>query len=156
MKVGIRKSTPDDVDFLVKLEAASFPAFQRSSDRSIKRGVFSPFQEIIIAETDDLPKVSVGALVLFKYPKSLRIYSIAIAQEHRNMGYGDELIKYVFEMASHRPYEKVLAEVSASNSKLVDWYVTRGYVKIATLPNYYCLGEDAIKMEYITSADRSK
>ena len=78
MNVKIRKSDINDFNFLVKLEEESFPAFQRSTKQSIKHGIQSEFQEILILETINKNKLKVGALVLFKYSKSLRIYSIAI------------------------------------------------------------------------------
>ena len=159
MNIRIRKSRIDDFEFLVNLEADSFPAFQRSSNKSIKRGIKSEFQEILIAETNTKRKVKIGALVLFKYRKSLRIYSIAVIQQFKNMGYGDYLLKHVLDLANCRQYEKVLIEVSASNIKILDWYQARGFTIVAKLPDYYCNGEDAIKMEFkcdaLTSASKT-
>lgn len=145
MDIQIRKSTREDFQFLVKLETASFPAIQRSKNKSLKHSLHSDFQEVSIIETNEVP---IGALVLFKYSKSLRIYSIAIMPGFQNKGFGDYLLKYVFEEARQHQYEKVLIEVSAENIKLVDWYRNRGFKIIAKIDDYYGEGVDALKMEY--------
>ena len=93
MEVRIRKSNIADVKFLIQLEFESFPSFQRSKDQTIKRGIRSNFQEVLIVETEDTNSIQIGAAVLYKYSKTLRIYSIAVLPEFQNKGYGDYLLK---------------------------------------------------------------
>ena len=151
MNVKIRKSDINDFNFLVKLEEESFPAFQQSTKQSIKHGIQSDFQEILIVETKDKNRAPIGALVLFKYSKSLRIYSIAILPEYQNLGYGDYLLKHVFEFANRQNYEKILIEVSTRDTKLIDWYKQRGFNSFERIADYYGEGEDAVKMEFKTN-----
>ncbi len=151
MNVKIRKSDSNDFNFLVKLEEESFPVFQRSAKQSIKHGIQSEFQEVLILETKDKSRVSIGALILFKYSKSLRIYSIAILPEYQNMGYGDYLLRHVFDYANTKQFEKILIEVSAKNTNLIDWYKNRGFNSSHRVADYYGEGEDAVKMEFKTN-----
>ncbi len=148
MDIQIRKSTIEDFQFLVELEADSFPIFQRSTNKSLKNSIHSDFQETIIIETKGKKKVPMGAMVLFKYSKSLRIYSIAILTEFQHQGIGGYLLKYALEFAKQNTYEKVLIEVRASNLPLVQWYQSKGFHTIAHIDDYYEKGEGAIKMEY--------
>ncbi|RXQ95829.1 GNAT family N-acetyltransferase [Ancylomarina salipaludis] len=150
MNIGVRKSDIEDIGFLLKLEEESFPSFQRSTKQSLKHGIQSDFQEILIAETDDMNRNQVGALVLFKYSKSLRIYSIAILPEFQKRGYGDYLLKHALEFANRQHYEKILIEVSAKNTALIDWYKTKGFKPLGIIDDYYCEGEAALKMELKT------
>ena len=151
MNISIRKAEVNDLNFLLKLENESFPPFQRNSKQNIKHGINSKFQEILIAETGQ-HKEGVGAVVLFKYKKTIRIYSIAVLPAHQNMGIGDVLLKHVFELANRNQIEKVMLEVNANNTKLVDWYKTRGFAEQNILPDYYSNGDNALKMEYKTNA----
>ena len=151
MNINIRKAEVNDLNFLLKLENESFPPFQRNSKQNIKHGINSKFQEILIAETGQ-HKEGVGAVVLFKYKKTIRIYSIAVLPAHQNMGIGDVLLKHVFELANRNQIEKVVLEVNANNTKLVDWYKTRGFSEQGILPDYYSNGDSALKMEYKTNA----
>ncbi|MGB3616838.1 MAG: GNAT family N-acetyltransferase [Catalinimonas sp.] len=151
MNVHLRKSNEKDFQFLVKLETNSFPAFQRSSTKSLKNSIHSSFQESIILETKGKNSCPIGAMVLFKYPKSLRIYSIAILPEFQNKGFGDYLLSYATEFAKKNHHEKILIEVSKSNKKLINWYKKKGFQAVAEIEDYYKKGQSAIKMAYQTS-----
>jgi glutathione synthase/RimK-type ligase-like ATP-grasp enzyme/ribosomal protein S18 acetylase RimI-like enzyme len=150
MKIEIRKANQDDIDFLIEIENKCFPPFQQSSRKKLKNSIHSDFQEVLIAEKKD-NKTKIGALVLFKYNRSLRIYSIAILPDFQKMGFGEYLLKYVQELANRQHYEKILIEVHATNKVLINWYRSRGFVQLMELEDYYCEGEDAIKMEYKTN-----
>ncbi|MBE0650421.1 MAG: GNAT family N-acetyltransferase [Bacteroidales bacterium] len=150
MKIGIRPSDINDLNFLENIENQSFPDFQKGTRKSIARGIQSNFQEVLIAENK--ARTPIGALTLFKYSKALRIYSIAILPEYQNKGVGSFLIKHVFELANKLNYERIILEASASNTKLVMWYQAQGFTIVEKITDYYCPGEDAYKMEYITNA----
>ncbi len=147
MRLAIRKSFKDDISFLVKLENSSFPHYQKTSRQNIRHGIQSDFQEVLIAETKDKRKQPIGALVLFKYSKSLRLYSIALLPEQQNKGYGHDLMQYVFDFAKQHHYERILLEVSSKNNKVIDWYKSKGFNASGIIPDYYAKGEDALKME---------
>jgi glutathione synthase/RimK-type ligase-like ATP-grasp enzyme/ribosomal protein S18 acetylase RimI-like enzyme len=153
MKLEVRKSSKSDIPFLEKLEIQSFSNNQRTSKRNLVHSIQSRFQEVLIVEASGKLKIPLGALVLFKYSKSLRIYSIAIIPEYRNQGVGDFLLNYVFQMAKQLQYERILLELSASNNKLFNWYLAHGFKLTKGLSNYYAPGVDALKMEYIVDAN---
>lgn len=148
MGLKIRKCTQEDIRFLLRLESESFPSFQRSSVESIRNGIKSTFQEVLIVEMDDKNKEPVGALILYKYTKTLRLYSIAILSGYQNKGYGDFLLNYVFEYAEKHHFKRILLEVSSTNKRLIEWYTERGFKAFETIKDYYCVGENAIKMEF--------
>lgn len=149
MKISIRKSQIEDIDFLVRLENKSFPPFQRTTKQHLKQALQSDFQEILIAESKN--KIPIGALILFKYSKAVRIYSIAILPEYQHKGYGNFLLQYVFGLANQHQYDKILIEVSIKNTKLIDWYKARGFNRTEIKKDFYSKGEDALKMEYLTN-----
>ncbi len=147
MKINVRRAKIDDLQFLLNLENESFPVYQRNSKQNIKHGLISRFQETLIAEIKQKPKIAIGSLVLFKYKHTLRIYSIAVSGEYQNQGIGELLVNHAKEYASRNNYDRIMLEAGANNNKLIDWYKTRGFQVINVLKDYYSAGEDAVKME---------
>ncbi len=151
MNVSIRKSTIEDLDFLVKLEKLCFSPFQQNSRKNIRHSIVSEFQEVLIVEARNGRKDAIGSITLFKYQRSIRIYSIAILPELQGKGYGDLLLKHVFELANRNQYEKILLEASSKNKQLIAWYQARGFKIVSGKTDYYSEGEDAVKMECTTN-----
>lgn len=151
MDFEIRKATIEDLDFLVELEEESFPSFQQTSKANIKHAVLSEFQEILLISSVPSP-VPIGAVTLFKYPKSLRIYSIAILPDFQNKGVGDYLLKYVVEFANRFQYGRILIEASADNIPLINWYKKRGFLGLGIVKDYYAKGKHMMKMEFVTNS----
>jgi len=153
MNIQIRKSTLEDLSFLVKLENACFPTFQRTSKKNIRHSISSDFQDVLIAETNEREKEPIGSLVLFKYQRSVRIYSVAVLPRYQNKRYGDLILRYIKELANRNGYAKIGLEASATDTQLIKWYKKRGFEAVKTITDYYAIGEDAIKMEYKTRSD---
>ena len=150
MKLNIRKATLDDLEFLVELEKACFPLVQQTSRKNIRHSILSEFQDVLIAETNGREKTPVGSLVLFKYRRTVRIYSIAVLPEQQNRGYGELLFRHVVELASRSGFEKISIEVHTRNTTLINWYKNRGFTERKQLKDYYSPGEDGLRMEYLT------
>jgi len=150
MKIGIRNAGTGDVDFLEYLENQSFPDFQRTARKNILHGIKSGFQEVLIAE--DGANLPLGAIVLFKYRRALRIYSISILPEHRGRGVGQCLVKHAIDLANRLQLGRILLEARATDHRLIAWYATFGFRKTGTIADYYCPGEHAAKMEKQVSA----
>lgn len=150
MNLSIRKSQISDVDFLDKLEKESFPHFQQSSKKSIIHSIQSNFQEVLIVEIEENKKVPVAALILFKFKKTLRIYSIAILLAYRKIGIGDFIINHIKKFAGSNQFLRIIIEVRLNSNRLIEWYKIHGFNPANTIKDYYCSGEDAIKMEFKT------
>lgn len=155
MNTTIRKATIHDLGFLVELENKSFPTFQRNAPKNIRHSIHSSFQEVLIAETNGKAKQAVASLTLFKYKRSLRIYSVAVLPPFQHNGIGEALLNHVVKLASESGMETIRIEVRAKNKRLLEWYKKRGFYELGLHPNYYATGEDALKMEYQTTADQA-
>lgn len=147
MNVNIRNASSSDLAFLVNLEKTVFPVFQQTSKQNIKNGLKSAIQEILIVESTLIPMQPIGALVLFKHKHTLRFYSMALLPEYQNKGIGGFLVDYVIRFAENKGYASIVLEASESNSKLVEWYKSKGFKIKSVLSNYYSQGENAVKME---------
>lgn len=153
MNITIRKATINDLGFLVELENKSFLPFQQTPRQNIRHSLKSSFQEVFVAESADKDKQALGSLTLFKYKRSLRIYSVAVWPAFRHQGIGEALLNHVRELASEHGFGKITIEVRAKNKALVAWYTNRGFFEVDRKPDYYAAGEEALKMEYTTNAE---
>jgi glutathione synthase/RimK-type ligase-like ATP-grasp enzyme/ribosomal protein S18 acetylase RimI-like enzyme len=151
MNLTTRLATKNDLLFLIDLEDTSFLEFQKSSKKTIVHSIKSAFQEVFILENETLKPI--GSLTLYKYKKSLRIYSISIAAAERNQGIGNYLLDVAFEYAKKNKFRKIILEVSEKNIILQNWYKSKGFITKKTIKNYYCKNENAIKMEYTINPD---
>nr|WP_321405601.1 GNAT family N-acetyltransferase [uncultured Carboxylicivirga sp.] len=154
MSLTIRKASDSDLDFLDKLEKLAFSTSQQTARRNIKKGISSDFQEVLIAEQKHKKK-SIGAIVLFKYSHTLRIYSIAVLPEFQEKGYGAFLMDYVLEYAVKKQMHSITLEADIDNSKLISWYENKGFVIREKKPDYYGEGKDAVKMVYQIDDEKS-
>lgn len=145
MKLRFRKANNKDVDFLVILEKASFPEFQQTTKKNLKRGINSLFQEVIIVE-EKAKKRAMGAAVLFKYKHMLRIYSIGILAKYQNRGVGNEFLEYIKAYALSNNYTSITLEARERDTRLIEWYLSKGFVVLKTLKDYYLTNENALKM----------
>jgi glutathione synthase/RimK-type ligase-like ATP-grasp enzyme/ribosomal protein S18 acetylase RimI-like enzyme len=150
-QVHIRKAKDSDLAFLLKLEKDAFPVYQQTNTQSIKHAINSRFQEVLVVEQGHKGKVCIGAVILFKYKHTLRIYSIGVLPACQNMGIGDYLINHVKEFAIRNHYESITLEASYTNTKLINWYKEKGFVPEQALKDYYGEGEDALKMKFSTN-----
>ncbi len=147
MKTTIRKSTPNDLDFLKKLETTCFPKFQQSSSRAIRYSITSPFQKVLIAElSDGKEKKKVGSAILYIYAKTLRIFSIAVLPEMQGFGIGKQLLDYAVDLARSGKIARITLEVRKSDTKVVRFYEKAGFKFTEELPDYYMKGENGLRM----------
>lgn len=155
MNIIIRESDLSDLPALEKIEENSFPEFQKSSRRSLRHSISTPFQKVFIAEIKS-KKDPVGSLVIYIHQRSLRIYSIAVLPQYQSKGVGHLLMEKAFSLAKECGFDKVSLEVLSTNQKLIKWYESFGFEMTAGLPDYYCEGIDGIRMTRFLAQNREK
>lgn len=148
MNLKYRKAKKEDLDFLMALEKKAFPDFQQNKKINLSRAINSSFQEVIIVEDATTGNIPKGAAVLFKYKKTVRIYSIGIVPEAQNKGIGNNMLLYIKEYALKKHFTGISLEVRVSNKQLLQWYISNKFKVVSTLKDYYCEGEDALKLFY--------
>jgi glutathione synthase/RimK-type ligase-like ATP-grasp enzyme/ribosomal protein S18 acetylase RimI-like enzyme len=147
VKTTIRKSIPNDLDFLEKLETSCFPKFQQSSSRAVRYSITSRFQKVVIAELQDgKEKKPVGSATLYLYAKTLRIFSIAVLPEMQGQGIGKQLLEYAVDLARSGKIGRITLEVRKSDLNVVRFYENAGFKFTAELPDYYMKGENGVRM----------
>jgi len=152
MPVKLRKSDFTDLHALELIEEICFPKFQRSSKRSLITSLSSSTQEVWMAEArlNEDYRIA-GALILHKHTRTLRVYSIGVLPEFQGKGIGQKLLDQACSQAMAQGYEKIVLEARASDKTLLGWYQKSGFVVKQHLPDYYCEGEDAFRLQFTVS-----
>ncbi len=149
MKITIRKSVSSDIDFLEELEKKCFPLFQQSNRRAIRYSLSSPFQNVIVAEiTQNKITKAVGSATLFLYPKTLRLFSVAVFPEYQGIGIGKQILEYILNFANTGKFERISLEARKADKKLIEFYKNTGFTITEELPDYYSKNEDGVRMVF--------
>ncbi len=143
--ITIRPSQLNDIDDLVALENASFDT-DKLSRRSFRHWITTEHRSLLVAE---LSGKVVGYILIIYHPgtRLARIYSLAVAQEHRGAGIARKLIM-AGEQAAHddgRLYLRL--EVSVDNDPAIKLYENLGYQKFGIYRDYYQDHKDALRYQ---------
>ena len=150
MNTTIRTAATSDEQGLSELEGSCFDEDRRASRQSLRRSLTSKRQVvrvIDVAPTDGtMPASLLGAAIFWFYPRSLRIYSVAVRPESRGEGVGRRLVADAFRMARERGLARITLEADRGNPTLIRWYESQGFAVTGHLPSYYAPGRDAVRM----------
>jgi len=147
METKITVAGPDDLPFLLETENQCFPDYQKSSPRSIKTSLGSSNQTVLIIHIKQNKQwIRAGALILHHFYKTLRIFSVAVLRQYRNMQLGKTLVDHAIKIAIKNQNEKVSLEAEADNYQLITWYEDFGFKPEKQLADYYKKGKNAVRM----------
>lgn len=134
---------PKDLPALLALEQSLFSEERQESRAGLRRSLHSAHQEVwVIREGAGL----LGSMTLRLYPKSLRIYSLAVARHQQGRGLGDVLMKKAASRARSLGKISLRLEADAANERLMHWYQGLGFQLESVLPDYYGPGTSAWRM----------
>jgi glutathione synthase/RimK-type ligase-like ATP-grasp enzyme/ribosomal protein S18 acetylase RimI-like enzyme len=139
----IREAQLNDLSALIDLENKCFDADKRQSQTSIKRSIKSEFQDIFVLE--ELGHI-IGSMTLYRYKKSIRLYSIAVSPEFQGQGLGKLMMAFLMDFARQQAIEEITLEVEIKEAKLVSFYEKLGFVVESELSDYYGQGRNAYAM----------
>jgi ribosomal protein S18 acetylase RimI-like enzyme len=146
-RVRLRPALPDDVDGLAALEELVFGAeVHRISRRQWRYLVSRSGSRTVIAELDGR---LVGALVLTCRAggRVLRVYSLAVHPQARRRGIARLFLEEAEAVARRERFDLIHLEVGRNNRPAIALYQAAGFAVVATLRDYYGLGEDGLRME---------
>lgn len=148
--ITIRPAERADIDALVSIEDAAFPA-DRLSRRSLLRLIGSR-SAIVLAGEADGRLVGSAVLLLRSYSRRARLYSLAVRPGDAGRGFGSTLLAAAERAAAIRGSEALTLEVRDDNSRARRLYERSGYALIGRSPDYYSDGETALHFRKSLSA----
>jgi ribosomal protein S18 acetylase RimI-like enzyme len=133
---------------LKRIEQKCFSRLRRSSPRSLRRSLRSPAQQVWIAEWRDKGAwLPVGTMLLRIYPRTVRIFSLAVLSSHRGHGIGRAMMMRACREARRQKKRRLSLEVDARDTGLIRWYESFGFKRTTHLPDYYYPGRHAWRMQ---------
>jgi len=141
----IETATEADFADLWRLERECFDEERRASRRSLRHSLRSPRQCVrLLRRTAGGPAVASATLML--HPRTVRIYSVAVAPAAQGLGLGKALVQDAVELAAAAGAAQVSLEVDALDAALVAWYERQGFARVQRLDDYYGPGRPALRM----------
>jgi ribosomal protein S18 acetylase RimI-like enzyme len=147
--INLRIAKPADLPDLEKIENRCFASRRRSSRRALSHSLRSPRQVVCLAEYRAAgERQAAGAMILWRYPRTVRLYSIGVLPAFRGQGVGYALVQRALLDARRSKRSYVSLEADRRDSELIRWYQQFGFVITRRLKDYYAPGRDAVRMRY--------
>lgn len=133
---ALRRATLDDLDAIMAIERATFPAdaWSVSSMRAELRG---PHGHYLVAVADDDAIEGYAGLLAADGTGQGDIQTVAVAEAARGRGLGRRLMEALLAEAERRGVAEVFLEVRADNEPAQRLYASLGFERIAVRPHYY-------------------
>lgn len=143
--IEIRLAGRADLDLIDDIEIDSFTA-DRFSRRNLRRMLGARKTVFLLARIAGSPA---GYLALaFRRGSAIsRIYSIAVAPEHRGAGVANSMLNAAIDLTARRGCHQIHLEVRKSNTKAITVYQRAGFRLRGTREAYYEDGEAALLFE---------
>ncbi|MBW9209264.1 ribosomal protein S18-alanine N-acetyltransferase [Mumia sp. zg.B53] len=134
---------PGDLDALTSLEDAAFGR-EAWSKEQVADELDGASRHVVVAEEAGAV-IGYGSLVVAG--DTADVVRIAVLPGRRRTGVGRRLLAALLGESERRGVERVLLEVASDNVAATGLYEAGGFAAIATRPNYYRSGADAVVME---------
>lgn len=156
--ISLTIGDPGDLDAVETVENGCFTGVRRSSRRALLFGLRSPTQQMWIAwmRASGGSRQVAGVLTLHIRRRSVRIYSLAVMPAFRGGGLGRRLVDHAISEAKRRGALYVSLEAEREDRRLVRWYARFGFETVRILPDYYAVGQDAVRMRRIVARPKHK
>lgn len=143
--IEVRLAGADDLDVIDEIEIDSFTA-DRFERRNLRRMLNAGKTLFLLAR---IGGEAAGYLALaFRRGSAIsRIYSIAVAPQHRSAGVARAMLDVALDLTGRRGCHQVHLEVRKSNNKAIDLYQRAGFRLRGTREAYYEDREAALLFE---------
>lgn len=149
---SIGPAGPEDLGALERIEVLCFDASVTISPRQFRYLLRSPAAGIFVCRHGG--QVAGDAIVVRRRLGGhvfARMYSLAVAPEHRGKGFGRALLMRCVEALRAEGARDLTLEVGVENTSAIALYESLGFHKVRRLGDYYGAGRDAWRMSLCLS-----
>ena len=139
----VRPAAETDLDAVYALECAAFES-DRVSRHALRRFLRASHRPLMVARSGGRV---IGYIVLRLYPRSARVYSLAVAVSHQRRGVGHELLHAAERYARAHGRMRLTLEARYDNLSAIALYEKLGFRTIGRCSGYYADGAAAIRFE---------
>ena len=142
--INIRQALFEDLDAIMKIENACFGSDAFSSHQMAylitrSKGVF-----LVVGHNDEI--AGYISFIISGRHNTGRIYSIAVASDHRGGGIADVLMDKTIEHANENNLNAIFLEVRTDNTAAIQLYKKKGFTMHTIKQQYYSDGAPAYSM----------
>ena len=143
----VRRMAIEDLKQVCAIENATFSmpwSYQSFLDSLNKKNNI-----YLVAEENNIILGYCGVWVI---EKEGQINNIAVKEEYRNQGVGNQILQFLLKEGKNEEIEQFTLEVRKSNVNAISLYKKLGFLNLGIRPNFYEKPrEDAVIMTVITS-----
>jgi ribosomal protein S18 acetylase RimI-like enzyme len=148
----IRQANKSDIPDLVELDDECFDVYYYKNTKFSKSDFEAYYRRrkpilLVAIRKSHLVGYIAGKMRTSRFRSIAHLDSIAVSSTERSKGIGSHLLDLFIQEAKERACRVVLLEVAEANKEGLDFFLQRGFRKIADLPEYYGRGLDGVLME---------
>jgi ribosomal protein S18 acetylase RimI-like enzyme len=127
------RATPQDVDVIAYITAASFGDAEERIKPHIARDLLAPNREYYIARLGQEP---VGSFNLFMSHDSYGIYAFGVPPQYRRRGFGRQMLEQIIKKIQAESQKRITLEVDTNNTNAIALYQSCGFRPVTTYGYY--------------------
>jgi [ribosomal protein S18]-alanine N-acetyltransferase len=139
-EISILPARRDDLDAIMVLEQAGFPAAEQWSERSWRGELLGDGRTILIARAQH----PVGVISIKTVGELADVHRLVVEPRSRRRGIGADLVRAGLERVRQHGVREVVLDVGYGNEPAIALYQQLGFEQLSARRNYYGPGQDAL------------
>ena len=139
-EISILPARRDDLDAIMLLERAGFPAVEQWSERSWRGELLGEGRTILIARAQH----PVGVISIKTLGELADLHRLVVEPRSRRHGIGTDLVRAGLERLRQHGVREVILDVGYRNEAAIALYQRLGFEQFSARQDYYGPGQDAL------------
>jgi len=139
-EISILPARRDDLDAIMVLEQAGFPAAEQWSERSWRGELLGDGRTILIARAQH----PVGVISIKTVGELADVHRLVVEPRSRRRGVGTDLVRAGLARVRQHGVREVVLDVGYGNEPAIGLYQQLGFEQLSARRNYYGPGQDAL------------
>jgi [ribosomal protein S18]-alanine N-acetyltransferase len=142
-EISILPARVDDLDSIMIMERAGFPAAEQWSERSWRGELFGEHRTILIARA----QYPVGVISFSTTGELADLHRLVVEPRSRRRGIGAELVRAGLDVVRQLGVREVILDVGYDNEPAIALYSQLGFEQLSARQDYYGPGQHALIMK---------